>query len=171
MASGIIEMHDAFRWGAAKLLGSGDQPQPRIVLDAHMAIAAQINTPDHLLAAELPVLVIGGGPVGMRVAQLLKSDGVEVMVLSAEHHPPYNRVRLTPLLSGEVQFGEITLPQKTDNGEEIPLISGQRVLSIDRDNKKVTTSDGAVWPYSKLVIATGSSAFIPGIEGKDLSGV
>lgn len=118
-----------------------------------------------------PVVVVGGGPVGMRAAQLLLGAGVEVLVLNAESHLPYNRVRLTPLLCGDVQFRDIALPGATDGGAEIPVLSGQRVAAIDRERRHVVTRDGAIWPYSKLVIATGSSAFTPSIPGKTLPGV
>lgn len=119
---------------------------------------------------ERPIVVIGGGPVGMRCAHGLVQRGLSVTVLSAESYQPYNRVRLTPLLGGDAQFGEIALPSppETDGFE---LYVGRRVVAIDRDGKRVRTADGQNWPYSKLVIATGSRAFVPGIPGRDLNGV
>ncbi|WP_035249749.1 FAD-dependent oxidoreductase [Actibacterium atlanticum] len=124
------------------------------------------QTPTHA-----PVLVIGGGPVGMRAAQSLQRAGQSVTVLSAEALPPYNRVRLTPLLGGDVQFGEITLPDAPENSDSFHLELGQRVRRIEREDKRVIAADGSVWTYDTLIIATGSSAFVPGIPGKDLPGV
>lgn len=107
----------------------------------------------------------------MRAAQELVQRGLSVTVITAEVHPPYNRVRLTPLLSGDVQFGEILLPDFDAVDDKVDLVLGRHVTSIDRANKQLVTADGAVWPYRMLVLATGSHAFVPGIEGKDLPGV
>jgi nitrite reductase (NADH) large subunit len=83
-------------------------------------------------------------------------------------------VRLTPLLAGEVQFGEIVVPEmhalSAPNGA-LSLHTGQRVTRIRPEDKFVQTADGQHWPYDKLIIATGSRAFIPGIPGRELPGV
>jgi nitrite reductase (NADH) large subunit len=117
------------------------------------------------------IIVVGGGPVGVRTGQLLAKSGHSVTLLSDEAHKPYNRVRLTPLLGGDVQFGEIELDDTSDVDGSLAVLTGMRVMRIDRDKKEVVTGDGSSWPYDKLVLATGSSAFVPGIQGKDLPGV
>ncbi len=121
----------------------------------------------------LRVVVIGGGPVGARAAASLAASAknVEVTLLSTEAFEPYNRVKLTPLLAGDVQFGEITSPDLTASKANLTLKTGLRAMDINRDQKLVRTADGQVWPYDRLIIATGSRAKIPGIPGKDLSGV
>lgn len=116
-------------------------------------------------------MVIGGGPVGIRTAQELVHHGQKVTVLSGETVAPYNRVRLTPLLSGDVQFGDIVLPEISALGDGLRLVEGMRVVAIDRAAQQVITADGCTWPYAKLVVATGSNAFVPGIPGVALSGV
>ena len=45
------------------------------------------------------------------------------------------------------------------------------VAAIDRAAKTVTLADGRKLPYTKLYLATGSSSFVPPIEGRDLQGV
>ncbi|MEY8881351.1 FAD-dependent oxidoreductase [Donghicola sp. XS_ASV15] len=92
-------------------------------------------------------------------------------VLSTERFEPYNRVKLTPLLAGAVQFGEIVTPGFDDPGQDLRLLTGMRAKSIDRTQRFVTTADGQIWPFDKLIIATGSRAFIPGVPGRDLPGV
>jgi len=116
-------------------------------------------------------LVIGGGPVGMRVGQLMAQKGLKVALLSEEPHEPYNRVRLTPLLGGDVQFGEITLHSPFDQAESLDIRLNQRVVAIEREARVVKTSDGTEWPFQTLVIATGSRAFVPNIPGADVPGV
>lgn len=115
--------------------------------------------------------MIGGGPVGARAATLLAQRGLEVTVLSTERFEPYNRVKLTPLLAGAVQFGEIVTPGFDEPDQDLRLLTGMRAKSINRAQRFVTTADGQIWPYDKLIIATGSRAFIPGVPGRDLPGV
>lgn len=45
------------------------------------------------------------------------------------------------------------------------------VVSIDDKEKKVTTRQGQKFGYDKLFLATGSSSFVPPIEGAALTGV
>ncbi|MEC9196601.1 MAG: FAD-dependent oxidoreductase [Pseudomonadota bacterium] len=119
----------------------------------------------------LRVVVIGGGPVGARAAGALADKGLSVTLLSTETFAPYNRVKLTPLLAGDVQFGQILAPEVSAPRANLDLRTGLRVTQILRDQHLVRTADGQLWPYDKLVIATGSRAFIPGIQGRDLPGV
>lgn len=117
------------------------------------------------------VTVIGAGPVGIRCAQELARCGLQVTVLSNEAVSPYNRVRLTPVLGGDVQFSEIGLMEDVSETSEFELHLGQRVVKIDRAARHVITADGGVWPYGTLVLATGSRAFVPSIPGRDLAGI
>jgi nitrite reductase (NADH) large subunit len=131
-----------------------------IVLDTPTGLESQ---------GQAPVIVVGGGPVGMRCATILSRQNIPVVVLSAEPYQPYNRVRLTPLLGGDVQFGEIAIaPPKV---EGFSLQVGQTVKRVNREDKTLVTADGRIWSYDKLILAIGSNAFVPAIPGADLSGV
>lgn len=127
--------------------------------------------PEALGTPEPEVIVIGGGPVGARAAAVLSEAGRPVTLLSREAFQPYNRVKLTPLLSGDVQFGEIAVPQTDGDTPNLSLHTGLSATEIDRENRIVRTADGQIWPFEKLVIATGSNAFVPNIPGHDLTGV
>lgn len=50
-----------------------------------------------------------------------------------------------------------------ENG--VDLHAGVRVIGVDRKGKMAYGSGGVLIPYDKLVIATGSSAFVPPMEG------
>lgn len=118
-----------------------------------------------------PVLVIGGGPCGMRVAQNIARAGRDVVVLNAEKWEPYNRVKLTPLLAGDVQLGDVTSPLGAKGPGDLSIVNGARATRLDLARRVVHAADGGVWPYSALVLAMGSRAFVPNIPGKDRPGV
>lgn len=118
-----------------------------------------------------PVVIAGGGPVGIRTAQELSRRGIDCVILNAERWLPYNRVKLTPLLCGEAQLGLVMQPLKFPGPGKVDLYSDQAVIDVDRVEHTVTVKSGRKFAYSKLVFCTGSRAHVPPIPGRDLSGV
>lgn len=119
----------------------------------------------------LRILIVGGGPTGIRIAQELSKLGCHAILFNAERWKPYNRVKLTPLLSGEVQLGQVAQPLTFPGPGRVALYSDTSVVEIDRTAKTVTTKHGRVWPYDKLILCTGSRAHVPNIPGADKAGV
>ncbi|MEC9347453.1 MAG: FAD-dependent oxidoreductase [Pseudomonadota bacterium] len=117
------------------------------------------------------VVVAGGGPVGVRAAQELVRRGHHVVLVNAERWRPYNRVKLTPLLAGEAQIGQVYLSETFDGPGQFDRYDGVSVVDIDREQRIVHLSTGRQLPYERLVLALGSRAFVPGIPGTGLSGV
>ncbi|HJX58170.1 MAG TPA: FAD-dependent oxidoreductase, partial [Thiobacillus sp.] len=120
-----------------------------------------------------PVVIVGTGPVGIRVAEeLLKREPARAIVLYGdEPWEPYQRVQLSALLMGEIGWGAI------DN--RLPLPAGHRVLqhhhcavlAIDRENHCVRDARGRTQSYAKLILTTGSRPHVPTIPGIDRHGV
>ena len=81
------------------------------------------------------------------------------------------RVKLTPLLSGDVQLGQVQQPIQFPGPGEVALYSDNSIVDIDRAERPSRRSTGGYWPYSKLIIATGSRAYVPPIPGADIPGV
>ena len=76
------------------------------------------------------------------------------------------------MLAGEKPADEITLnPLEWYRRNEIRLRVGVRIVDVDAERKTVTTDDGSVIAYDTLLLATGSSAFMPPIAGLDKDGV
>lgn len=116
------------------------------------------------------LVVVGNGMAGIAcVEQILRhSKKFDITVFGDETHVNYNRILLSSVLAGEKSLDEITLnPLEwyTQNG--ITLRLGVRIVSIDREACTVTDEDGSITEYDKLLLATGSSAFLPPIEGID----
>ncbi len=118
-----------------------------------------------------PTLVIGAGPAGLRVAEELSRAAAPVVLFNAERWHPYNRIKLTPFLIGEVQIGQVYQPQNAATDACISRYDGLRIREIDRENRVAVDDYGRAWPFSRLVIATGSRPHVPDIPGCTLDGV
>ncbi|MBX2804918.1 MAG: FAD-dependent oxidoreductase [Hyphomicrobiales bacterium] len=147
---------------------------------ALMEVADPIETPAVQPASELhsqeapghaPVIVIGGGPSGIRSAEELARREIPVILFNAERWQPYNRVKLTPFLAGDIQLGQIYQPMNFAPGGNVTVYSGHSIIDIDPLARTVTGRFGRVWRYSKLVICTGSRAHVPPIVGRENTGV
>jgi nitrite reductase (NADH) large subunit len=121
------------------------------------------------------LVVVGNGMAGIRaVEELLKlaPDLYDITVFGAEPHPNYNRILLSPVLSGEQTLEEIVLNPLAWYAEHgITLHTNKKVVRIDRVNRRVVADDGTQCPYDRLLLATGSLPLILPVPGKDLPGV
>ncbi len=121
------------------------------------------------------LVVIGNGMAPGRMLEHLfeeAPDAYDVTIFNAEPRVNYDRIMLSPVLSGEKSYEEIVIHGDgwyIDHG--ITLYKGHRVTEIDREAKMVTSEHGEVAPYDRLVIATGSNPFIIPVPGKNLPGV
>ncbi|MBF7683026.1 nitrite reductase small subunit NirD [Acinetobacter sp. B5B] len=124
---------------------------------------------------QLKLVLVGNGLAGMRCLEDLLDmapDRYHITVIGAEPRGNYNRIMLSPVLSGDKTMDDIMLhsPQwYQDRG--IRLIIGDAVLQIDRAKKQLHTEQGLVVDYDRMILATGSIPFIPPILGTDLKGV
>lgn len=113
------------------------------------------------------LVVVGNGPTSHRLVEALVAKGFEgrITVLGEEPRPAYDRVALTSYLAGR-SVEDLTYPVP----EGVVLRLSSRVVGIDRGAKEVTTADGHREPYDVLVLATGSSPFVPPVPGRELDG-
>lgn len=135
------------------------------------ASSGSVGGPDAGEDTSAPVIIAGGGPVGIRTAQELSRHGIDCIVINAERWQPYNRVKLTPLLCGDAQLGQVMQPLTFPGPGAVRLYSEQSVVDVDRQARTVTTGTGRVFQFSSLVFATGSRAHVPNIPGRELPGV
>jgi nitrite reductase (NADH) large subunit len=119
------------------------------------------------------LVVIGAGMASGRMLETLFDSGYggHVTLFNAEPRGNYNRLMLSPVLSGEKTYTQIvTHDDAWYAAHNVTCRFGEAITKIDRDRKVVVGKHGEV-PYDKLVIATGSAPFIIPVPGKDLPGV
>ncbi|UEM24090.1 nitrite reductase large subunit NirB [Skermanella mucosa] len=121
------------------------------------------------------LVVVGNGMAGIRtVEELLKRDPdrYDITVFGAEPHVNYNRIMLSPVLAGEKTFDQIILNDRSWYEHNcITLFTGEKVETIDREARTVTSAAGRTVGYDKLLLATGSIPFIIPVAGRGLPGV
>lgn len=120
------------------------------------------------------LVIIGAGMASGRVIEHLVEDApdaFDITLFNAEPRGNYNRIMLSPVLSGEKTYEEIvTHDDAWYAAHSVTCRFGEKVISIDRQMKVVEGENGLV-PYDKLIFGTGSSPFIIPLPGHDLEGV
>ncbi len=121
------------------------------------------------------LVVIGNGMApGRALEKLLEAEPgrYSVTIFNAEPRVNYDRIMLSPVLSGEKSFEDIIIHGDAWYIEnQIMLYKGHKVVEIDRERRIVRSEQGASAEYDKLIIATGSVPFIIPVPGHKLPGV
>ncbi len=122
------------------------------------------------MAEKKKLVVVGNGMAGARfveeVLALGGQDQYDITVFGEEPYGNYNRILLSGVLSGTHDAKDIFInPISWYEQNDITLHAGVRVIGIDRKSKMAYGAGGLLVPYDKLVIATGSSPFIPMMDG------
>ena len=121
------------------------------------------------------LVIVGNGMAPGRMLEHLfevAPDAYEVTVFNAEPRVNYDRIMLSPVLSGEKCFDDIVIHDDAWYAtHKVTLHRGEKVVSINRAAKTVTSEGDITAPYDKLVVATGSNPFIIPVPGHRLPGV
>ncbi|WP_374528892.1 nitrite reductase small subunit NirD [Acinetobacter sp.] len=132
-------------------------------------------TNNGISSEKMKLVLVGNGLAGMRCLEDLLDmapDRYEITVIGEEPWGNYNRIMLSPVLSGDKTIEDIMLHSHAWYSEKgIQLIADDPAIKIDRPRKQVHTQKGMVVNYDRLILATGSKPFIPPIAGTDLKGV
>ena len=121
------------------------------------------------------LVIIGNGMAPGRMLETLFEQGepaYDITIFNAEPRVNYDRIMLSPVLSGEKRFEDIVIHDDAWYARHaITLRKGLRVTCIDRARRCVIGADGSRTAYDRLVIATGSRPIVPPLPGHDLDGV
>ena len=131
--------------------------------------------PDRALTdpATPPIVIVGSGPAGMRVAAGLAQalPAVSRLVYGDEPCEPYDRARLSAFLAGELRWESLAIDPQLLADPALERRFGCSVTAIDRAGRNVVDSWGRVQAYSKLILATGARPHVPRVPGIALAGV
>ena len=123
------------------------------------------------MGARRKLVVAGHGMVAQRfLEELVARDGIDtwdVVVLSEETRPAYDRVALSSWFNGASVDDLSMVPEGFFLRTGIELRLGEAAVAIDRSTRTVRTTTGADRPYDALVLATGSAPFVPPIPGAE----
>ena len=115
-------------------------------------------------------VIIGNSAAGIGAVEGIRQidrQG-EITVITDESHHTYSRPLISYLLLGKVTEEKMKYRGGSfysDNN--CKLLANAAVTGIDAKAKQVALSNGSRVPYDKLLVATGSSAFVPPFEGLD----
>lgn len=117
------------------------------------------------------IIIIGAGSAGLGFIDTyrgLKSGRTdwpvedELHVFSKEIYPFYNRVLLPDYISGAQSWEQLVkLREDQFTDARIIVHKGVGIAHIDRKAKVVTDTNGVEHRYDKILLGTGSSAFMP----------
>jgi len=119
------------------------------------------------------IIVVGNGMVGYKFCEKLvsKTSGFNIIVFGEEPRHAYDRVHLSEYFAGK-SADDLSMSTRSWYDEQgIMLRLGDPIQEIDRRNKTVHSLLGVSIQYDYLVLATGSSAFVPDIPGVEKDGV
>ena len=121
------------------------------------------------------VVIVGAGMAGFSVASNLRDRGYAARLVLVGDEPwnPYNRPPLSKAyLTGSVQEAELALrPATYFQDRSVELLTGRKVVAIDRPHHRVALDDDTVISYEHLVLAVGARNRPLPVPGTDLHGV
>jgi nitrite reductase (NADH) large subunit len=120
------------------------------------------------------LVIAGHGMVGHKLVEELTDRGApadwDIVVFCEERRMAYDRVHLSSFFEG-VSADDLSLvdPALLDvPGVRIHV--GDPAIRIDREARTVTSAMGRTVTYDALVLATGSTPFVPPVPGNDAEG-
>ncbi|GAO00230.1 nitrite reductase (NAD(P)H) large subunit [Komagataeibacter xylinus NBRC 13693] len=114
------------------------------------------------------IVIIGNGMVGHYCAEQLVAHGLHedcaIHIFGDEPHHAYDRVHLTDYMSGRDALALRLHVDDFHTHHDLTLHRGVRVTRIDRAARMVESAEGLL-PYDTLILATGSTPFVPPVPG------
>src|SRR5436305_6608151 len=109
------------------------------------------------------LVIIGNGMAGVACLENILSHRkkFDITVFGDETHANYNRILLSSVLAGERSADDIMInPLAWYQQNHVALRLGVRITDVDSKRRTITGDDGSTTHYDKLLLATGSKAWI-----------
>lgn len=115
-------------------------------------------------------VIIGNGVAAAACIEGIRAVDTEgsITVISAEAHPVYCRPLISYYLERKTDRERMNYRAPSfyaDNG--VTVLYGKRAEKIDPDARQITLDSGESLPYDALCVCTGSSPFVPPMQGLD----
>src|SRR5262245_54402477 len=145
-------------------INPSDLPEP---------VAAQLQVDLGLAGGIGKVVIIGNGTAGMTAAAEIRrlSPSCQIDVVAKESEHLYNRMAIGRLLYGRSAMAGMHLmaPEWHDKNN-VTIWLNTIATKLELDKREVYLGTGEVLSYDRLIIAQGSGAFMPPIDGIMLPG-
>jgi 3-phenylpropionate/trans-cinnamate dioxygenase ferredoxin reductase subunit len=120
-------------------------------------------------------VIVGAGQAGFQTAASLRTEGYSesIVLIGEEPHIPYQRPPLSkgfPLGTQDLDSIELR-PRAFYQDHRIDLLTGERVIAIERAERRIRLASGSHIPYQTLVLAIGSRNRRLACIGGELDGV
>lgn len=152
----------------------------RVKGEVSVSLAATQNSqplPQHKLIAPdesvKQVVIIGNGVAGVTTADTIRRHHANcaIHLIGREKHPFYNRMSIGRLIYGRSAMNGLYLrDDKWYDERQITNWLNTQVVHIDKENHQVALATGETLPFDRLILACGSSSFVPKLPGFGLPG-
>jgi nitrite reductase (NADH) large subunit len=118
--------------------------------------------------------IIGNGAAGADTALSIRQNDPEgeILLLSESAHPHYYRPKLIDYIMEDLPAEKLyILRNEALAAKKIGVRLSTRIDSVDPAVKTITTHDHEIISYDKLMLAVGSTPFLPPMEGMPMEGV
>lgn len=114
-------------------------------------------------------LIIGNGTAAVSAVEGIRSldKNGSITVISREEHSAYCRPLISYYLEGKASPERMSCRNESFYADNSAEVIYSTAASLDPKAKKVKLESGAELEYTKLLIASGSSPFVPPMEGLD----
>lgn len=119
-------------------------------------------------------VIIGNGPAGVIAAETIRKHAAEdsIVLIGDEPERPYSRMAIPYLLHGAIDERGTWLRKDDEHFRRLRIEQMRgRVMRVDTGTRMAVLEDGALIPYDRLLIATGSVPARPPVPGIELDGV
>lgn len=109
-------------------------------------------------------VIIGNGAAAMSAVKAIRAINSrdEILILSKENCPAYSRMLLPYYLSGQILLNDLNMCDLLFyKRNKVKTIYGQEVIYLDPEKQIIIISNDNQLQYDFLLIASGSSPFIP----------
>src|SRR5690606_14392396 len=118
------------------------------------------------------IVIIGAGAAAFRFIQNYRDQNTTdiIEVFSQDPYPFYNRVLLPDYIVEELSWEQLEKIKQEELAKLKIKIHYNSIVSIDKEAKTITDTFQNNYSYDKLILATGSSPFIPSDTKLELPG-